>query len=157
MGPLTQSSSGNRYIVVITDLFSKWVEAFPIKLTDSETLAQILVDEVICRYGVSSYLHSDQGANLTSNLMASLCKLLNIQQTRTSAYHPQGNGQVERFNHALKTHFSMLVEPVTYHTDSVVLHLEVIYYGNSFTPVLKPKSIFRKVVTKSAFKQVYNS
>jgi len=67
MGPLPQSSSENRYIVVITDLFSKWVEAFPIKLTDSETLAQILVDEVICRYGVPSYLHSDQGANLTTS------------------------------------------------------------------------------------------
>ena len=74
MGPLPQSSSGNRYIVVITDLFSKWVEAFPIKSTDSETLATLLVDEVICRYGVPSCLHSDQGANLTSNLMATLCK-----------------------------------------------------------------------------------
>ena len=87
MGPLPQSSSGNHYIVVITDLFSKWVEAFPVKSTDSETVAQILV---VCRYGVPSYLHSDQGENLTSNLMASLCKRLNIQQTRTSAYHPQG-------------------------------------------------------------------
>jgi len=43
--------NGNKYSVVVTDLFSKWVEAFPVKSTDTETLARLLVDEVICRYG----------------------------------------------------------------------------------------------------------
>lgn len=97
MGPLPQSSSGNRYVVVTTDLFSKWAEAFPIKSTDSETLAKLLVDEVICRYGVPPCLHSDQEANLTSNLMATLCKRLNIEQSCTSTYHPQGNGKSKDF------------------------------------------------------------
>jgi len=120
MGPLPQSLSGNRYIVVITDLFSKWVEAFSVKSTDSETLATLLIDEVICRYGVPSYLHSDQGANLTSNLMATLCKRLHIEQTRTSAYHPQGNGQVERFNHTLE---AMLATVVNDHQTDWDLHL----------------------------------
>ena len=81
MGPLPQTSSGNKYIVVVTDLFSKWVEAFPVKSTDTETLASLLVTEIVCRYGVPSYLHSDQGANLTSNLMAAVCKHLGIAQT----------------------------------------------------------------------------
>lgn len=120
MGPLLQSSSGNRYIVVITDLFSKWVETFPIKSTDSETLAKLLVDEVICRYGVPSCLHSDQWANLTSNLMATLCKCLNIEQPRTSTYHPQGNGQVERFNCTLK---AMLATVINDHQTDRDLHL----------------------------------
>ena len=62
----------------ITDLFTKWTEAFPLKVTDSETLAKILVNEVICRYGVPSSLHSDQGANLTSKLISSLCDTLGI-------------------------------------------------------------------------------
>ena len=74
MGPLPPTTAGNKYIVVVTDLFSKWVEAFPVKATDTETLASLLVNEIVCRYGVPSYLHSDQGANLTSNLMAALCK-----------------------------------------------------------------------------------
>ena len=126
MGPLPQSSRGNRYIVVITDLFSKWVEAFPIKSTDSETLAQVLVDEVICRYGVPSYLHSDQGANLTSNFMISLCKRLNIQQTRTSAYHPQGNGQVERFNRTLE---AMLATVINDHQTDWDLHLPKLLFA----------------------------
>ena len=58
MGPLPLSSTGNHYIVVITDLFSKWVEAFPVKSTDTETLATLLVNKVICRFGVPHYLHS---------------------------------------------------------------------------------------------------
>jgi len=79
MGPLPMTANGNKYIVVVTDLFSKWVEAFPVKSTNIETLARLLVDEVICRYGTPLYLHSDQGANLTSKLMGLVCNLLGIK------------------------------------------------------------------------------
>ena len=102
LGPLPLTTQGNKYVLVVTDLFSKSTEAFALKTTDSETFARVLVDEVICRYGMPSTLHSDQGANLTSNLIVSLCKNLGICQTQTSAYHPQGNAQVERFNHTLE-------------------------------------------------------
>ena len=73
MGPLPISSKGHKYILVITDLFSKWVEAFPLHVTDSETLAKVLVDEIVCRYGVPVCLHSDQGSNLNSEVITSLC------------------------------------------------------------------------------------
>ena len=76
MGLLPLTTQGNRYVLVVTDLFSKWTEAFPLKTTDSETLARVLTDEVIFRYGIPSPLHSDQGANLTSNLISSLCRNL---------------------------------------------------------------------------------
>ena len=59
MGPLPTSSKGKKYILVVTDIFSKWVEAFALRSTDAETLATVLVDEVVCRYGVPSFLHSD--------------------------------------------------------------------------------------------------
>lgn len=80
----------------------KWVEAFPLQRVDSETLATILVDEIVCRYGVPTHLHSDQGANLCSQIIDKICSILGISRTRMSAYHPQGNGQVERFNRTLK-------------------------------------------------------
>ena len=72
------------------------------KAIDTEILASLLVNElnsmlIWCAI-IRTLIHSDQGANLTSNLMAALCKQLGITQTRTSAYHPQGNSQVERFN-----------------------------------------------------------
>ena len=110
MGPLPTSESGNKYILVITDLFTKWVEAFPLKVTDSVTLATILVNEVVCRYGVPSYIHSDQGANLNSDLIKSMCNLLGITRTRTSAYHPQGNGQVERFNRTVEAMIAKVID-----------------------------------------------
>jgi len=94
--------SGHKYILVVTDIFSKWVEAFPLKGTDAHTLAVVLVNEIVCRYGVPSVIHSDQGANFCSEVIQCLCNLLGIERTQTSAYHPQGNGQVERFNRTLK-------------------------------------------------------
>ena len=102
MGPLPISEQGNRYIVVVTDLFSKWVEAFAIRDTTSSTLATVLVDEVISRYGAPTCIHSDQGANLCSEVIQTMCKLLGMGRTRASAYHPQGNGQVERFNRTVE-------------------------------------------------------
>ena len=50
MGPLPVSESGHQYILVVTDVFTKWVEAFPLRDTVSTTLAKILVDEIICHY-----------------------------------------------------------------------------------------------------------
>lgn len=67
------------------------------------------LNEVICRYGTP---HSDQGTNFTSNLMAAVCNLLEITQTRTSSYHPQGNGQVKHFNRTLE---AMLAKVVSNH------------------------------------------
>ena len=84
------------------------------------------MNEVVCRYGVPSYLHSDQGANLTSNLMSALCKQLGIKQTRTSAYHPQGNGQVERFNQTLE---SMLAKVVSDHQTDWDYHLPQVLFA----------------------------
>ena len=52
MGPLPTTSAGNKYILVITDIFSKWTEAFPVSSTDSATLATILINEVVCRHRV---------------------------------------------------------------------------------------------------------
>ena len=109
MGPLPVTEKGSKYILVITDLFSKWVEAFPLSSTNSVTLAEILTDTVICRYGVPEVIHSDQGANFVSEVIQTLCLNLGITRTQTTAYHPQGNGQVERFNRTLESMLSKVV------------------------------------------------
>ena len=54
-------------------------------------------------------LHSDQGSNLNSEVITSLCKQLGIERTRTTAYHPQANGQVERFNRTLESMLSKVI------------------------------------------------
>ena len=110
MGPLPETKRGNKYILVLTDLFTKWVEAFPLKETSAETLAGVLYTEFICRFGLPKYIHSDQGRNLCGKVMQSLCGLLGIQRTNTTAYHPQGNGQTERFNRTLESMIAKMTE-----------------------------------------------
>ena len=109
MGPLPVSAKGHKYVLVVTDLFTKSVEAFPLCSTDSTTLAIVLVDEIVCHCGVPTNIHSDQGANFTSAAIQNLCSLLGIGCTQTTAYHPQGNGQGERFNCTLEAMLAKVV------------------------------------------------
>lgn len=110
MGPLPITPRGNKYILVVTDVFTKWVEAFSLADTTAITLANVLMNEVICRYGVPTHLHSDQGANLCSAVIQELSHLLGFHMTRSSAYHPEGNGQVERFNRTLEAMLAKVTE-----------------------------------------------
>ena len=101
LGPFPVSLSGNRYILVVCDAFTKWVEVFPIQDQTASTCANILVNEVIARYGCPHDLHSDQGRAFESTIFKQMCELLQIRKTRTSPHHPQCNGQCERFNRTL--------------------------------------------------------
>ena len=66
----------NRYILVISDYFTKLVEAFPIPDQRAESVSKCLVDEVISRFGVPGYIHSDQGRQFESELYQEVCFLL---------------------------------------------------------------------------------
>ena len=101
-GPFPESEAGNRYILVVGDYFTKWMEAYAIPDQEVKTVATKLVDEFFCRYSLPEQLHSDQGRQFESQLMKEICDLLNIAKTRTTAYHPQCDGLVERFNRTLK-------------------------------------------------------
>jgi transposase InsO family protein len=83
---------------MIIDQFTKWLEIVPIPNQNSITIAKAMVDNFISKYGCPSELHSDQGKNVDGVLVRKLCDLLQIAKTRTTAYHPQSNGQVERYN-----------------------------------------------------------
>ena len=100
-GPLPTSSSGNRYIVVAMDYFTKWPEAYPVPNQEATTVARVLVDEFFCRFGIPYELHSDQGRNFESKVFQECCNLLGIRKTRTTPLHPESDGMVERFNRTL--------------------------------------------------------
>jgi len=96
LGPFPTSTSGNKYLLVIMDCFTRWVEAFPLKNFRAKLVAEVFVNQFISRYGVPSELHTDQGKNFDSKLFAELSILLGIKKTRTTPLHPQSNGIVER-------------------------------------------------------------
>ena len=102
MGELPLTANGNRYILVISDYFSKWTQAFPLKDMTALTVADTLVNECFSLFGVPRWLHSDQGSNFESELFQELCQLLDVKKTRTTPYHPQSDGMVERFNRTLQ-------------------------------------------------------
>lgn len=110
LGPLPTTARNNSYILVIGDYFTKWVEAFPMPDMTAATVARYFVDGFVCRYGVPLQLHTDQGPQFESQLMKAVCLLLDITKTRTTAYHPQSDGMIERFNRTLEKLLSSCVE-----------------------------------------------
>ena len=69
MGPLTETQKRNRYILVIVDQFTKWVEAFPLKNQLAEIVAGVVVREVVARFGCPLEIHTDQGKFLRVSLL----------------------------------------------------------------------------------------
>ena len=109
VGPISPSTTGNAYILVASDYFTKWVEAYAIPNQEAITVATKLVDEFFCRFSVPEQLHSDQGRQFESGVLQEVCRLLKIYKSRTTPYHPQSDGLVERFNRTL---ISMLATTV---------------------------------------------
>ena len=101
LGPFPISKAGNKYVLMVIDQFTKWVEAFALPDQTTETIARALVDEVFARFGSPRELHSDQGRNFQSDLFNSICELFQINKTRTTPYRPCSNGQIERMNRTL--------------------------------------------------------
>ncbi|KZR96634.1 Uncharacterized protein APZ42_008916, partial [Daphnia magna] len=101
VGPIQESVKGYKYILVLSDYASRFVFTFPMKNQTAQTIANILVNKLITKYGAPEIVLTDQGKNFLSNIVQEICKLFRIKQMRTTAYHPQIDGLVERFNRTL--------------------------------------------------------
>ena len=98
LGPFPPSESGNRYILLMVDQFTKWVEIHPIPDQTAERTARMAVDQFFSRFGAPLQIHTDQGRNFDGHVMKALCSLYHITKTRTTPYHPSSNGQAEQYN-----------------------------------------------------------
>ena len=115
LGEFPVTERGNKYVLVVGDYFTKWTECFAMSNMEAETVAKLIVNEVISRFGIPNKIHSDQGKQFESKLFGEMCRLLQIIKTRTTTYHPQSDGMVERFNRTLASMISTFVNEN--HTD----------------------------------------
>jgi len=107
-GPHPKSDRGNIWILTCLDRWSKWVEAFPLRNKEAETVAKVLVEQVFTRFGAPLSILSDQGKEVDGRKMNEVCRLFGIEKLRTTPYKPSTN-QVERFHRTMN---SVLAETV---------------------------------------------
>ena len=105
-----KSHDGNRYAVVFVDYLTKWPEVFATSDQTALTIARLLVEHVISRHGVPTELLSDRGPAFLSHLLKDVCVLMGTKKVNTTAYHPQTDGLVERFNRTLTDMLAKTVE-----------------------------------------------
>ena len=98
LGPFPKSHSGNVYILMLVDQFTKF---YPLPDQNAATIAKAMVEGFIARFGCPLQIHTDQERNFTGNLFTQVCQFLQIVKTRTTLYHLASNTQVERFNKTL--------------------------------------------------------
>ena len=88
-------------MIVITDHFIRYTQAIPNRNMTAKTTAEVFFSNFAVHYGMPSHLHSDQGANYESRIIRELCQITGCKKSRTTPYHPMGNGMCERFNRTL--------------------------------------------------------
>jgi hypothetical protein len=101
-GPITQSRSGNEYVLTVIDAFSKFAFMIPIPRKEAEVIAQALWIHIFHIFGSPRRLHSDRGSEFVNSVLKGLALTLNIHQSHTTAYHPQGNAYAERLHKFLR-------------------------------------------------------
>jgi hypothetical protein len=101
MGPFATTERGNKYLLVMIDHFSKWVELFALSDQTAEDVAKC-VSLFVCRHGVPDSILTDLGTNFQAVLISQLFDQLDVHRLRTSAYHPQCDGESERFNRTIQ-------------------------------------------------------
>ena len=109
VGPTPRSASGREWLLVVSNHFTKFTQAFPVKNTSAVTLAKKVMNEYIRRFGCFGGLHSDHGANVDGAVFKELCDLIEAAKTRRMPCPSPMDGQVERLNKSLVKILSKLI------------------------------------------------
>ena len=125
LGDLTRTSRHNRFVLVITDRFSKLKVAIPLRTITAAVVADAFLSHWVFKYGAPKYLLTDNGKQFAAKFFDSVCGLLGVRHYFTAFYHPQTNGQTERFNKTImerlrhfaadhQTDWDLYIQPLTY-------------------------------------------
>ena len=139
VGPLPRASNGAEYILVAVDHFTRWAEVKAVRRLTKETFVEWLRQDLIGRWGPMTRLTSDRGSNFVADLSKAMCEAWGVDKRTTTAWRPQANGLVERFNGTLKTLLKEYAEETgrAWHTgikDYVYAYNTTVHTSTGFTP-----------------------
>ena len=101
VGPLTETSQGNKYIVVAIDYFTKYLKIRALINANAKSVANFIYEDIICRHGCPRKIISDRGTHFNNQVIEKLLERFKIRHNLSTPYHPKTNGLVERFNKTL--------------------------------------------------------
>ena len=138
VGPLPKTSRGHRYVLVMVDYATRYPEAVPLRAATAKAVARELM-VLFSRVGIVREILTDQGSCFMSRVLKGLTSLLQIRHLRTSVYHPQTDGLVERFNKTLKSMLKKVMEADGKNWDQLLPHVlfavrEVPQASTGFSP-----------------------
>ena len=130
-GPYATTESGMRYVLVLVDHFTKWVELVPTTDMQAITVVRVFYQRVICQHGVPGRLLSDNGPQFRSALVEALCKYFGMDKVYSSAYYPQGDGYAERMMRTMNNSLSVLCREDPYRWDEYIPGLQFAYNSSA--------------------------
>ena len=118
------TSKGNRYCLTVVDLFTRYVNLYPMKDQTAISVAKCLFEQYITEHGCPQKFHSDRGAVFDSHVFKYLCAHMEIETSMTSSYHPQGNSVVERYHRVLKSQMAKRLQGLGNEWDTILLQVQ---------------------------------
>lgn len=125
------TSKGNRYVLVVTDYFTKYVNMYPLQRQTANAVAECLFANYISQHSLMEKLHSDQGAQFEADVIQSLCRKFGVTKLHTSPGHPASDGQTERMNRTIRSQLVRCLQSFPGEWDDLLPQLELAYNSST--------------------------
>jgi hypothetical protein len=109
MGPFPRSTKGKKYVVTAICYLSKWIESRALSEATAESIADFVIEQILCRHGCPGEVQSDRGTTFTAEIFKHITGKLGISHQVSTARHPQSQGLVEKSHSTLNTCISMYI------------------------------------------------
>ena len=141
IGPMGESEKGFRYVLVVIDVMTRFCIAEPLRSKEAIEVATVFFNSVVCKQGVPVTLVTDQGREFTNKVLEGISKLLNMSHVKTTPYHPQANGIIERCNGTVVNILRTLIEDNMGIWDSM-LPVAVFAYNSGYNRTIKDSPFY---------------